>query len=124
MERRFPLGFILLFILVGSVHYFLLIQQDLRPASVFFWESYFGNFFFALCLLWALKKAFERMSHVVAWIYLLASGLKFTLFFLLLLPLFKADGVLSVAERFSFFIPYFTALILETAILIDRLNKL
>ena len=64
------------------------------------------------------------MSHAIAWIYLFASGLKFVLFFLLLQPLFKVDGVLSIAERFSFFVPYFTALILETAVLINRLNKL
>lgn len=124
VDRRFFLGFILLFFLVGSGHYFLLTQQGLQPAVLFFWECYLGNFFFALCLLLALNKAFDRMSHAIAWIYLFASGLKFVLFFLLLQPLFKADGVLSMAERFSFFVPYFTALILETAILINRLNKL
>ena len=124
VDRRFFLGFNLLFFLVGSGHYFLLTQQDLQPAALFFWECYLGNFFFARILLWGLNKAFDHLSHTVAWIYLFASGLKFGLFFLLLHPLFKADGILTVAERFSFFVPYFTALILETALLINRLNKL
>ena len=124
MERRFVFGFVLLFLLVGNVHYFLLLQNDLEPTSLFFWESYLGNFFFALLLLFFLLRAFEQLSNSIAWIYLLASGLKFVLFFLLLLPLFKADGSVTTAERFSFFVPYFSALFLETAVLISRLNKL
>ena len=71
-----------------------------------------------------LLKAFDRLSHSIAWIYLLASSVKFILFIFWLWPLFKADGIVSSLERFSFFIPYLTGLVLETGILIFKLNKI
>lgn len=122
--RLFFLWFTLLFIFIGAMHFTALSLMDISPNTVFFWECYLGNYFLTLLLLFALLRAFERLSHSIAWICLLTSGLKFAFFFLLLLPLFKADGSVTNVERFSFFVPYFSGLILETGALINKLNKL
>ena len=118
------LGFSAIFVLVGGAHFAVLSSLDIATSSSFFWECYLGNFLCTLLLLWGLLKAFDRISHSIAWIYLLASSVKFILFIFWLWPLFKADGIVSSLERFSFFIPYLTGLVLETGILIFKLNKI
>lgn len=124
LKTTFLLGFSAIFILVGGAHFTVLSSLDIATSSSFFWECYLGNFLCTLLLLWGLLKAFDRLSHSIAWIYLLASSVKFILFIFWLWPLFKADGIVSSLERFSFFIPYLTGLVLETGILIFKLNKI
>ena len=89
-----------------------------------FLQVYGGNFSIGLLLLIGLLKAFNNHSYYVAWLYLLASGLKFGLFFLLLWPLYYQDGEVTYLEKITFIIPYTTALFLETKTLIAKLNKI
>ena len=98
--------------------------RSISPPHPLFLGMLFRQFFVHSLLLWGLLKAFDRLSHSIAWIYLLASSVKFILFIFWLWPLFKADGIVSSLERFSFFIPYLTGLVLETGILIFKLNKI
>lgn len=92
--------------------------------NVHFVEVYLAIFGFNFLFLWALLRAFNQLSHYVAWLYLLASGVKFGLFFLFLWPAFKADGIVTVLEKTTFLIPYCSSLVLETRILIYKLNKI
>ena len=67
-----------------------------------------------------LKKALvEKLGFVC----LSGSGLKVLLFFLLIYPVFNADGDLSSMEFASFFIPYSLITVMETAALVRLLNR-
>jgi len=92
--------------------------------EAYFVEVYLGNFALSILFLWGLLAAFNRYSHNVAWLYMLLSAVKFTLFFFLLWPVFKQDGQVTILEKTSFLTPYFTGLFLETRILISKLNKI
>ena len=54
----------------------------------------------------------------------MTTALKFTLFYLLVWPVFKEDNSVEIHEKISFLFPYFSALIMETYILISKLNKI
>lgn len=99
-----------------------ILNQPLQQAL--FFEIHFSVFLVTFLLLFGLLKAFHHHSHIVAWLYLLGSGLKFGGFMLFLWPLFHADGEVSILEKTSFLIPYCCSLLLETGILISKLNKI
>lgn len=111
-------------VLVGFVHYLGLLTLGRAPAALFFWECYGLNIGLTFLLLGLLLKAFNRLSHYVAWFFMLGSALKFILFFWLLWPLFYSDGTLDIFEKTTFLIPYGSSLLLETRILIQKLNKI
>ena len=116
--------FSLVFVLVALFHGMVLLWVEVSLSQIFFLEIYVGNYTLTLLLLYGLLIAFKRFSHYVAWLYMLGSAIKFLLFFLLLWPLFQIDGEVSILEKSTFLIPYLTALVLETQILISKLNKI
>ncbi|MGB1971398.1 MAG: hypothetical protein ACPHSE_02785 [Flavobacteriaceae bacterium] len=123
-ERTLYVRFTLIFSSLGLIHYSILSEQALSTEATLFFPIYLGNFFLTFFFLWALLKALKHFSHYVAWLYMLASALKFGLFFLLLWPLFQADGEVTLLEKTTFLIPYCAGLFLETGILISKLNKI
>ena len=106
------------------VHFFTLNFLEISLSQALFFEVYISVFLITLLLIFVLLRAFRRMSNYVAWLYLVGSVVKFGLFMLLLWPVFKADGELSPLEKTTFLTPYCCSLILETRILIIRLNKI
>lgn len=106
------------------LHYWMLNFLEISIQKALLLESYAGIFFFGLLLMWGMMKAFNKYSHLVAWLYMLGSLIKFGLFFLLLWPLFKADGTLTIIEKSSFLVPYILAQSLETYLLVQKLNKI
>ena len=122
--RASLLSFSLFFTVLSVVHALALFELELSLSKIYFVEVYAAIFGFTFLFLWALLRAFNSLSHYVAWLYILSSGIKFGLFFLLLWPMFKADGEVSVLEKTTFLIPYCTSLVLETKILIGKLNKI
>jgi hypothetical protein len=116
----FSLFYLAIAILHGTGLYLLEIPLD----KAHFVEVYLAIFGFTFLFLWALLRAFDQLSHYVAWLYLIASGVKFGLFFLFLWPVFKANGLVTVLEKITFLIPYCSSLVYETKILISRLNKI
>jgi len=117
-------SFSLFYLGISLLHAIVLYGLEIPLESAYFVEVYGAIFGFTFLLLWLLLRAFKQMSHYVAWLYLLASGVKFGLFFLFLWPVFKADGVVTVLEKTTFLIPYCGSLLLETRILISKLNKI
>jgi len=109
---------------LSIIHGLGLFFLEIPLSEAYFFEVYGIIFGLTLLFLWALLRAFNRLSHYVAWLYLLASAVKFVLFFLFLWPVFRADGVVSVLEKTSFLIPYCCSHVLETRILIAQLNKI
>ena len=55
--------------------------------------------------------------------FLLGTFIKFFIFFIFVLPIFKEDNVVYKTEFFTFFIPYFLSLMVETKSLISLLNS-
>ena len=55
--------------------------------------------------------------------FLLGTFIKFLIFFIFVLPIFKDDNIVSRTEFFTFFIPYFLSLMVETKSLISLLNS-
>jgi hypothetical protein len=110
--------------MVALVHFFTLYFLEISFSQTLFFGVYISVFLITFLLLFGLIRAFKRMSNYVAWLYLVGSVLKLWLFMLLLWPVFKADGQLSTLEKTIFLVPYCCSLILETRILIIRLNKI
>lgn len=66
-----------------------------------------------------------RLKHPdkLGFIFMGLSGIKFLVFFLLLQPLYSADGTMSTIEFGMFFIPYSVTTATETVVLVRMLNK-
>ena len=66
-----------------------------------------------------------RLKHPdkLGFIFMGLSGIKFLVFFLLLQPLYSADGTMSTIEFGMFFIPYSVTTATETVVLVRTLNK-
>ena len=62
-------------------------------------------------------------NKFVGFVFLLGSGVKFLVYFLIFYPLFKQDGQLSRVEFFLFFIPYLISLVTETVALVKLLRS-
>ena len=118
------ISFSLFYLGISLLHAIGLYFLEIPFEKAHFVEVYLAIFGFTFLFLWALLRAFNQLSHYVAWLYLIASGVKFALFFLFLWPAFKADGVVTVLEKTTFLIPYCSSLVLETRILISKLNKI
>lgn len=122
--RKQLLKFCVIFMTTALIHAGVLLWVEAELSNVFFLEIYLGNFILTFILLWSLLVAFNRISHYVAWLFLLGSTVKILLFFLFLWPMFQIDGEVSILEKSTGLIPYLTALVLETQILISKLNKI
>ena len=66
-----------------------------------------------------------RLKHPdkLGFIFMGLSGIKFLVFFLLLQPLYNADGTMSTIEFGMFFTPYSVTTAIETVVLVRTLNK-
>lgn len=124
MQTRPLFAFSLVFSGMAVFHALCFFFFGVSFQNTFFFPAYAGNYAIGCLLLWGLLRALKHNSHLVGWLYLLASSAKFGLFFLLFWPLLKADGEITWLEKTTFLIPYFVALILETYFLVQKLNKL
>lgn len=86
--------------------------------------SYTLNYLIAAIIMVGLFVVRRKHKDNLGYLYMVGSLLKFALFFLVFYPIYKSDGNMSKEEFFTFFIPYFTCLILETLTLIKLLNFL
>lgn len=86
--------------------------------------GYGVNFLLALGIYYLLLYYAERKSAHLGFLFLFGSALKFLVYFVIFNPLFQKDGQLSKLEFFTFFLPYFVCLIIETISLVKLLNKI
>ncbi len=63
-----------------------------------------------------------QQDHL-GYFFLVGTALKFFVFFVYVLPIFKEDGYQTKEEFFSFFVPYAVALIVETISLVFLLRQ-
>ena len=85
--------------------------------------SYVVNYFLALIIYLALFLLKEKYEHILGFIFMGGSFLKFGIYFLLFYPIFKQNGTIETLEATSFLIPYITCLVIETFYLIKLLNS-
>ncbi len=101
---------------VYSIHNYIVEDPNL---SLF----YTLNFFlaaFVYNLIFLLK---NKQKEYLGFYFLIGTFLKFTIFFIIILPILKKDNVVSKLEFLSFFIPYIFSLFVETKSLIVLLNR-
>ena len=85
--------------------------------------AYLINLVLAFLIFGSLVKLKTKYEHLLGFIFMVGSFLKFGVFFLLFYPAFKADGQVNSLEATSFLAPYFTCLIVETYYLIKLMNN-
>jgi len=118
------LSFIGLSLVIFVVHVLVRGLWNIDIWSLIMLKSYAVNVGLGLVLIAAANRLLERQSTYVGWVFVALSGLKFILFFLLIWPEIKQDGVTSSAEFASFFAPYLGCLLFELRFLSKRLNAL
>jgi dolichyl-phosphate-mannose--protein O-mannosyl transferase len=85
--------------------------------------AYAANIALAALILGYLLKAPAKYQNSLGFLFMLGSFLKFAIFFLFFAPLYKSDGRIDNYEFSTFFVPYVLCLILETTLLINKLNR-
>ena len=76
----------------------------------------------AIFIYWTVFLLRYNSKEYLGYYFLLGTLVKFFVFFVFVLPIFKDDNIVSKTEFFTFFIPYFLSLIVETKSLISLLN--
>lgn len=118
------LSFIGLSLAIFVVHVLVRGLWNIDIWSLIMLKSYAVNVGLGLVLIAAANRLLERQSTYVGWVFVALSGLKFLLFFTIIWPEIKLDGIITTAEVASFFIPYLGCLVIELKFLTKRLNAL
>ena len=84
---------------------------------------YIINFLIAVFVYLLVFVLRNSQKEYLGFYFLGGTFLKFTVFFLFVLPIFKEDGTMSSSEFLAFFVPYILSLIIETRFLILLLNS-
>jgi len=95
----------------------------LITAQVMLLQAYAMNFMVAALLFLLIYRLRVNHSDKLGFVFMLGSGIKFTLFFVFFNPTIQLDGVTTKAEFLSFFVPYALSTFIETTSLIRLLNK-
>ena len=77
----------------------------------------------AIFVYWTVFLLRNNSKGYLGYYFLLGTFIKFFIFFIFVLPIFKDDNVVSKTEFFTFFVPYFLSLMVETKSLILLLNS-
>ncbi len=118
--------YVRLFVFLGivlAIHIWALNYTTIVFSKNIIFLSYGINYALALVIyttLFILKKKYE---HILGFIFMAGSFLKFGAYFIFLNPIFKQDGTVTTVEALLFMIPYAFCLIIETIALIRLLNK-
>lgn len=95
----------------------------LSSAQVMLLQAYAMNFIVAALLFLLIFRLRVNHPDKLGFVFMLGSGIKFTLFFVFFNPSIQFDGVTTKAEFLSFFVPYALSTLIETTSLIRLLNK-
>lgn len=117
MNQIFKQFVIALFVFVGlafSLHLLLLYVAELPLFENKIIASYIVNLILALLIFSGLFFLRNKYKNQIGFLFMGGSFLKFFVFFLFFLPVFKEDGATDKLEFASFFVPYAVCLIIET----------
>ena len=113
------INFHLFLILILGISYLI---HNFLYSSIHLLLLYTLNFSIAVFVYWLVYLLRNLQKEYLGFYFLAGTFLKFIIFFLLVLPVFKEDNIVSKTEFLSFFIPYILSLIIETRFLINLLN--
>lgn len=116
--------FISIFVGVGFLHQMSYYLLDPTVKSNTLIPSYIIQGAVGLLVLFLIFSTVKKYSNALAFLFMGLSLVKILLFFLVFLPLLKADGNLSGVEKLDVLVPYFTTLGLEAFFGVKKLNKI
>jgi|TARA_B110000208_G_scaffold118469_1_gene144972 hypothetical protein len=111
---------ILLFFVLGISFFFHKCSIDNTDHLTFLYAI---NASIAILVYWIVFLLRNNNKGYLGYYFLLGTFIKFFIFFIFVLPIFKDDNIVSRTEFFTFFIPYFLSLMVETKSLISLLNS-
>ena len=111
---------ILLFFVLGISFFFHKCSIDNTDHLTFLYAI---NASIAILVYWIVFLLRNNDKGYLGYYFLLGTFIKFFIFFIFVLPIFKEDNIVSRTEFFTFFIPYFLSLMVETKSLISLLNS-
>tara|TARA_B100000787_G_scaffold64555_1_gene47409 strand:+ start:164 stop:535 length:372 start_codon:yes stop_codon:yes gene_type:complete len=115
------LSFHLLLFFVLSISFLIHKQSIDNTENLPFF--YAINSSIAIFIYWIAFLFRNNSNGYLGYYFLLGTFIKFFVFFVFVLPIFKDDDIVSKTEFFTFFIPYFLSLSVETKSLISLLNS-
>jgi len=111
---------ILLFFILGISFFFHKCSIDNTDHLTFLYAI---NASIAILVYWIVFLLRNNNKGYLGYYFLLGTFIKFFIFFIFVLPIFKDDNIVSRTEFFTFFVPYFLSLMVETKSLISLLNS-
>ena len=111
---------LLLFFILGISFFFHKCSIDNTDHLTFLYAI---NASIAILVYWIVFLLRNNNKGYLGYYFLLGTFIKFFIFFIFVLPIFKDDNIVSRTEFFTFFIPYFLSLMVETKSLISLLNS-
>jgi hypothetical protein len=111
---------ILLFFILGISFFFHKCSINNTDHLTFLYAI---NASIAILVYWIVFLLRNNNKGYLGYYFLLGTFIKFFIFFIFVLPIFKDDNIVSRTEFFTFFIPYFLSLMVETKSLISLLNS-
>jgi hypothetical protein len=103
-------GGLLIALSLAFVTHTLLMPDALWAQIRMMWLCYGFNFVLAVLIFWAVLVTYKKNAMLVGFVFMGGSILKFGIFFLLIYPDFKADGLVGRDELSLFFVPYLISL--------------
>ncbi len=85
--------------------------------------AYVVNLLLAFLIFGSLVKLKAKFEHLLGFIFMIGSFIKFAVFFLFFYPIYKLDDSVNSLEAASFLVPYFICLIFETYYLVKLMNN-
>ena len=85
--------------------------------------AYCINFILAVVIFFSLFRLRKKYLHILGFIFMAGSMLKFLFFFIFFYPFYKQNGDLNSLEATSFLIPYLVSLLIEVIFLSKMLNR-
>lgn len=116
---------ILVGLVVGfAVHISVLNFLEVEPFQNKIVLAYILNYLAASFIVGALYIVREKQKDNLGGLFMFGSAIKFAIFFIVFYPSYTSDDNMTKLEFFTFFVPYFISLILETLALIKLLEYL
>ncbi len=109
--------------LVFGIHLFVLNSLKVPLFNNLIVAAYIVNNVLAFVIYMILYKLRIKHEHILGFVFMGGSFLKFAIFFIFFHPVYREDGIIFKLESTSFLIPYLFSLIVETYFLVILLNK-
>ena len=109
--------------LVFTLHFFILKYLGLPLFNDMLVPSYIVNLLLATGIFLGLFYFRKKLKNALGFLFMGGSLMKFVVFFIIFYPVYRADGEIQRTEFAAFFIPYLTALVLETFFASKMLNQ-